>query len=42
MFEARGEHFMGCKNAMADDPSAPPGSQEATQNDEQDDKIRCL
>jgi hypothetical protein len=42
MFEARGEHFMGCKNPMADDPSAPPGTQEATQNDEQDDKVRCL
>jgi hypothetical protein len=41
VYKARGEFFMGCKRAMADDPSAPPGDQDATQNDEQDQKIAC-
>ncbi|MFP2931777.1 TadE/TadG family type IV pilus assembly protein [Pyxidicoccus sp. 3LG] len=41
LFQARGEFFMGCKRAMADDPSDPDAQQESTENDEQDDKIRC-
>lgn len=41
VFNARGEFYMGCKRAMADDPSAPPGNQDATADDEQDDKIAC-
>lgn len=41
VYKARGEFYMGCKRAMADDPSAPPGNQEATADDEQDDKIAC-
>jgi hypothetical protein len=41
VYKARGEFFMGCKRAMADDPSAPPGNQDATADDEQDDKIAC-
>ncbi|MCP3098574.1 pilus assembly protein [Myxococcus sp. K15C18031901] len=42
LFQARGPHFMGCKKAMADDPSDGTGPQEATSHDEQDDKIRCM
>lgn len=41
LFNARGAFFMGCKRAMADDPSAPPGNQEATADDEQEDKVAC-
>lgn len=41
VFNARGAFYMGCKRAMADDPSAPPGNQDATADDEQDDKIAC-
>ncbi|WP_425334809.1 TadE/TadG family type IV pilus assembly protein [Myxococcus stipitatus] len=41
VFKARGEFFMGCKRAMADDPSDPDAQQEATNKDEQDNKIRC-
>ncbi|MBZ4401371.1 pilus assembly protein [Myxococcus sp. XM-1-1-1] len=41
LFMARGPHFMGCKKAMADDPSDPDANQEATKKDEQDNKIRC-
>ncbi|NTX01580.1 pilus assembly protein [Myxococcus sp. CA051A] len=41
LFLARGPHFMGCKKAMADDPSDPDATQEATNKDEQDNKIRC-
>ncbi|MCP3168598.1 TadE/TadG family type IV pilus assembly protein [Myxococcus qinghaiensis] len=41
VFLARGPHFMGCKRAMADDPSDPDATQEATNKDEQDNKIRC-
>jgi len=41
VYKARGEFFMGCKRAMADDPSAPPGNKDATADDEQDDKIAC-
>ncbi|MCP3145307.1 TadE/TadG family type IV pilus assembly protein [Pyxidicoccus xibeiensis] len=41
VFEARGEFFMGCKRAMADDPSDPDVQQESTERDEQDDKVRC-
>jgi len=33
IFKARGEYFMGCKNAQAADPSAPK-SDEATKGDE--------
>ena len=40
IFEARGEHFMGCKNPQAEDPSAPT-STEATQGDKNEDIINC-
>ncbi|MCE9672741.1 pilus assembly protein [Myxococcus stipitatus] len=42
LFQARGPNFMGCRAAMADDPSDAEGAQEATSHDEQDDKIRCM
>jgi hypothetical protein len=40
IFEARGEHFMGCKNPQAEDPSAPT-SAEATKGDKNADIVNC-
>ncbi len=41
VFNARGEFYMGCKRAMADDPTDPDARPESTRNDEQDLKIPC-
>ena len=41
VYKARGEYYMGCKRPMADDPSDPDPRQEATEADEQDDKVPC-
>ncbi|AEI68127.1 pilus biogenesis protein [Corallococcus macrosporus] len=41
VFNARGEFYMGCKRAMADDPSDPESRPESTRNDEQDQKVPC-
>ena len=40
IFEARGEHFMGCKNPQAEDPSAP-NSADATKGDKNEDIVNC-
>ncbi len=40
IFQARGDHFMGCKNAQAEDPSAPT-STDATQGDENTNVVNC-
>ncbi|QSQ25044.1 pilus assembly protein [Pyxidicoccus parkwayensis] len=41
VYKARGEYYMGCKRPMADDPSDPDPQVEATEADEQDDKVPC-
>ncbi|MCY1021973.1 TadE/TadG family type IV pilus assembly protein [Pyxidicoccus sp. MSG2] len=40
IFEARGEHFMGCKNPQAEDPSAPT-SADSTKGDKNEDIVNC-
>jgi Flp pilus assembly protein TadG len=40
IFEARGENFMGCKNAMADMPNTP-GADPSTNKDKNTNKITC-
>ncbi|MBM7115606.1 pilus assembly protein [Archangium primigenium] len=40
IFEARGEHFMGCKKAMADMPNSR-GTGEGTGRDKNEQKITC-
>ncbi|NMO21750.1 pilus assembly protein [Pyxidicoccus fallax] len=40
IFEARGEHFMGCKNPQAEDPSAET-STDATQGDKNTEVVNC-
>jgi hypothetical protein len=40
IFQARGEFFMGCKNAQAEDPSAPQ-STSATKGDKNTNVVNC-
>jgi hypothetical protein len=40
IFKARGEHFMGCKNPQAEDPSAPL-SAESTRGDKNTHVVNC-
>lgn len=40
IFKARGEHFMGCKNPQAEDPSAPR-SAESTRGDKNTNVVNC-
>ncbi|HEX8823657.1 MAG TPA: TadE family protein [Archangium sp.] len=40
IFEARGEHFMGCKKAMADMPNTP-AMDPSTNKDKNENKITC-
>jgi hypothetical protein len=40
IFQARGDFFMGCKNAQAEDPSAPTSGQ-STQGDKNTNVVNC-
>jgi hypothetical protein len=40
IFQARGDFFMGCKNAQAEDPSAP-NSTESTKGDKNTNVVNC-
>lgn len=40
IFKARGDHFMGCKNAQAEDPSAPTSSA-STKGDKNTNVVDC-
>jgi hypothetical protein len=40
LFKARGDHFMGCQNPQAEDPSAPTSAQ-STKGDKNTDVVDC-